>query len=318
MLNPKHWILLVVILLLLTAGCSRQERLQGYIEGEYINLSSNYSGILKQLLVSRGDLVKENQLIYVLDSEPEASELSRAEQQLTQAKNTLADLENPQRATILQSIIAQREQAQANLKFSLATLQRYQNLFAQGAISRQQLDQAQSDYQRDLNQVNQYAANLAEAEQGARQNQIKAQTAAVFAAEAAVDQASWELAQKTMYAPAAGRIYDTYYRVGEFVTAQQPVASLLTPDNIYLIFYIPEPDRSKLAVDQTVEFSCDSCEGRFTAKINYISPEAEYTPPVIFSRESRIKLVYRVQARLPLEEAKRFYPGQPVDVYIKP
>ncbi len=312
------WRVTALILFLLISACSSEHnKLQGYIEGEYINLSTNYSGILKQLLVSRGDLVNKGQLIYVLDSEPQASVLQRAQDQLDQAEKTLEDLQAGQRSTVLQAITAQREQASANLKLSTLTLQRYRTLFTQGVVPQQQLDQAQSNYQHDLNLVNQYAANYAEAVQGARKNQIKAQISAISAAQAAVNQASWELDQKTMHSPAAGRIFDTYYKVGEFVTTQQPVASLLTPDNIYLIFYIPEPQRSELAVGQTVNYSCDGCKGNFIAKINYISPEAEFTPPVIFSRESRIKLVYRVQARLPLAEAKHFYPGQPVDVYLK-
>lgn len=297
-------------------GCERQQRLQGYLEGEYIYLASNASGILKELAITRGQNVVAGQLAYVLDLEPEASALQQAQQQLQQASNTLHDIETGQRTTVVQAIIAQRKQAAADLQYAQVTRDRYRTLYQRGSIAKAMLDQAEADYQRNLNLVNQFTANLSEAKLGARADQIKAQLATVDAAQAAVQQAQWRLQQKTITIPAAGMINDTYYRPGEFVNAQQPVASLLTPNNIYLVFYIPEPERSTLKMGQQIHFSCDGCHQRFTARINYIAPQAEYTPPVIFSRESRDKLVFRVQAALPLATAQRFYPGQPVEVYV--
>lgn len=298
------------------SGCHRHEVLQGYLEGEYVYLASNYSGILKDLAVSRGQQVHKGQLIYVLDSEPEASTAAQAKQQWQQAQDTLRDLQSGQRNTVLESIVAQRQQAVANLDYSKKTLERYRQLFARGVLAKASLDQAESNFRRDQNLVSQFAANLQEARQGARDNQIKAQLALVQAAKAAYDKALWQLQQKTIAAPTAGLINDTYYKPGEFVNAQQPVAALLPPENIYLVFYIPEPQRSQIKIGQSLQFTCDHCEGKYPAKVNYISAQAEYTPPVIFSRESRGKLVYRVQAALPLATAKRFYPGQPVEVIL--
>ena len=315
MRNLARLILFFTTLTLLVA-CSRQETLQGYLEGEYINLASNYPGTLQQLLIFRGNLVKKGQLLFVLDNEPEASQLAQAKAQLTAAQENLVNLEKGERQTVLSSILAQQQQAQASLELSAKNLTRYRQLLATGSIDKLTVDKAESDYQQDLNRVQQYKANYEEAVLGARTHAIKAQQATVAAAQADVEKYQWQLNQKSVYAPTDGRIFDTYYKVGEFVNSQQPVASLLAPRDIKLVFYIPEPERSRLALDQTVYFTCDGCDGRAEAKINYISPEAEYTPPVIFSRESRQKLVYRVEASLPLDVAKRFYPGQPVDVHV--
>lgn len=252
----------------------------------------------------------------MLDSEPEASAAAQAKKQWEQAQETLNDLESGQRNTVLESIIAQRKQAAANLDYSQKTLARYKQLFAAGVLAKATLDQAQANYQRDLNLVNQYEANLKEAQKGARANQVKAQQAVVAAAKAAYDKAQWQLSQKTVRAPVAGLINDTFFKPGEFVNSQQPVVSLLAPENVYLVFYIPEPLRSEIKMEEVIEFGCDHCERLYRAKINYIASQAEYTPPVIFSRESRGKLVFRVQAALPVATAKRFYPGQPVDVHL--
>ncbi len=301
--------------LLLTLGCSKPP-LQGYLEGEYINLAVNYSGILKELLISRGNEVKAGQLLFVLDSEPEASQLEQAKKQLATEQQRLLDLEIGQRNTILQAITAQRDQAAADLKLSTQNVNGYRILFPKGAIDKATLDQAEATYQHDIDLVKQYTANLAEAEQGGRTNAIAAESNAVAAMQANVTAAEWRLAQKSVYAPVNGRIFDTYYKVGEFVNSQQPVASLLAPSDIKLVFYIPEPRRPEIKIGQSVQFTCDNCKASYSAIINYISPQAEYTPPVIYSRESRTKLVYRVEATLFLDTAQRFYPGQPVDVYF--
>lgn len=307
---------LIIILFSLTA-CSRENSYQGYIEGEFINLSTTYSGKLERLAVSRGNLVKKGQLLYIQDLEPQASDLLQAKAQLQQEENRLLDLLNGQRRTVLDAIIAQKEQAEAKLQFSIKTLNRYRQLYKQGVIDKASVDQAQSDYDNNLNQVNQYQSNLEEAKLGARQNAIQAQEAAVAAANAATIKAAWELQQKTTVAPTEGIIFDTYYKVGEFVNTQQVVLALLSPYDVKVVFYIPEPKRSILSLGEVIYFSCDQCKTRMQATINYISPEAEYTPPVIYSRESREKLVYRVEAALALTEAKQLHPGQPIDVYLK-
>lgn len=312
-----HRLILIFACVFVLASCQRQAPLQGYLEGDYIYLASNVSGTLTKLWVTRGQQVRKDQLIYELDPEPELSALNSAKQTLLEAENKLKDLQSGQRSTILESILAQQQQAAADLNLSKITLDRYRALLASGAIAKERVDQAQADYQRNLNLVNQFKANLEEARLGARENAIREQLAVVASEKANVDKAQWQLDQKRITAPVAGLINDTFYLPGEFVNSQQPVAQLLGPQNIYAIFYIPEPLRSTLHMGQIVHFRCDHCRGRFAATVNYISAQAEYTPPVIFSRESRGKLVFRVQAALSKDVAKQFYPGQPVDIYLK-
>ncbi len=64
--------------------------------------------------------------------------------------------------------------------------------------------------------------------------------------------------------------------------------------------------------------ACDGCGAPLAAQLTFISPQAEFTPPVIFSRESRAKLVYLVEARPRPEDAMKLHPGQPLDVRLAP
>ena len=226
------------------------------------------------------------------------------------------DLEKGQRQTVLEQIKAQRAQATAVMILDKKTLMRYKKLYAKGAIDKQSVDTAQSNFDRDMKKIKELDANLAEAKLGARANQIKAQQEVVAGAKADVKQAQWALAQKTMHAPISGFVFDTYYRVGEYVPANQPVVSLLAPENIKLIFFIPEPLLSTISLGQKVQFGCDSCKEKTPATISFISSDAEYTPPVIYSKDTRDKLVYRVEAKIAPDIAIHFHTGQPVDVYL--
>jgi HlyD family secretion protein len=111
-------------------------------------------------------------------------------------------------------------------------------------------------------------------------------------------------------------IYDTFFVEGEWVPAGRPVVSLLPPGNIKLRFYVPEAVVGGLRVGQAVKVSCDGCGAPLAAAVSYVSPAAEFTPPIIYSRETRAKLVFLVEARPEAKDATRLKPGQPVDVSL--
>ncbi len=314
--DKKYIFILLIALLVVSCIKTKQTVVQGYIEGYYTYLSSALSGRLEKLIISRGDEIKTNDLVFVLDRQPETDQLKQAQKNLTQVQQILIDLRKGQRQTVLDQIKAQRAQVIAIMQLDERTLSRYQRLFTKHAIDKASVDAAQSNYQRDVKRIKELDASLAEAKSGARENQIKAQQATVEAAMANLKRAKWALAQKTMYAPISGFVFDTYYHVGEFVPANQPVASLLAPENIKLIFFIPEPMLSKISLGEKIQFSCDGCKKKTPATISFISSQAEYTPPVIYSEATRDKLVYRIEAKIAPDIAIHFHSGQPVDVYL--
>jgi HlyD family secretion protein len=113
----------------------------------------------------------------------------------------------------------------------------------------------------------------------------------------------------------AALVNDTLYREGEWVGAGAPVASLLPPGNVKIRFYVPEPQLASLRVGAPVSVRCDGCASAVAAKISFIAPQAEYTPPVIYSRENRAKLVFLVEAR-PESTDATLNPGLPVEVAL--
>ena len=161
----------------------------------------------------------------------------------------------------------------------------------------------------------QYQANLDLARQGSRLQQIGAQQSAVEALSRLVEQNKWQLSQKTIVAPADGVIFDTYFQEGEFVPASRPVASLLPASTLRIEFFVPARVMNRLKLGQKVLFSCNQCSRKDVAKISYISPEAEYIPPLVYNDANADKLVFRIKALI--EDPSLYKPGQPVMVVIQ-
>jgi len=158
-------------------------------------------------------------------------------------------------------------------------------------------------------------AQLATAQLGGRIDTITAAEADVAAAQAALDRAGWSVAQKNQTAPRAALVYDTLYREGEFVPAGTPVVALLPAENIKVRFFVPEAEFGALKAGDLVKISLTGRPAPFDARVSYLSPRPEFTPPVLYNRENRAKLVFMVEA-LPVDAtaARDLHPGQPVDV----
>lgn len=306
----------IIMVISLVSACDRSDRTsyQGYVEGENVYLASPYSGVLVKKLIERGQTVKQGLVLFRLDENPEVLMVQEHEAELAQAKKVLADLQQPRRPAEIKAIQEQIEQTDAQLKLAELRMKRFQQLKAKGATDQDTLDSAVAHFKELENVKAQYQANLDLANQGSRSQQIEAQQSAVDALNKLVEQNKWQLAQKTIIAPSDGVIFDTYYQEGEFVPASRAIASLLPTHALRVEFFVPARVMNRLQVGQKVRFSCHNCSKTELATINYISPEAEYIPPLVYSDANIDKLVFRIKALI--ETPSLYKPGQPVMVVV--
>nr|WP_198343512.1 HlyD family efflux transporter periplasmic adaptor subunit [Burkholderia ubonensis] len=302
------------------AACGRRadERAtyQGYVEGEFVYLSSSQSGTLTQLAVQRGQSVAANTPAFALEAVDETAALRQAQHQLAAAQAQLADLRTGKRPPEVNVTKAQLAQAVAQAGKAADQLARDERQYQAGGISAQQLDDSRTAARTSAAQVRELRSQVDVARLPGRSQQIAAQAAQVDAAQATVAVAQWKLDQKRVAAPAAGRVYDTLYRLGEWVQAGSPVVQMLPPQNVKVRFFVPEAAVASLAPGRAVTIHCDGCAADVPARITYVSSQAEYTPPVIYSNESRTKLVFMIEARPAVADAPKLHPGQPVAVRV--
>jgi HlyD family secretion protein len=311
--------LLLIMLLPALPGCSGSESTtyQGYVEGEFVYLSSSQSGQLEHLVVSRGQQVDGGVPLFTLEATDEKAEQHQAQQQLASAQAQLADLQTGKRPPEIAVIHAQLLQAQAAAQKSAQQRERDEAQFRGGGISREQLEATLAQARTDAAHVSELESQLDVARLPGRDQQLQAQYNQVQAARAVLAQADWKVEQKSVAAPAAGLVYDTMYREGEWVAAGNPVVRMLPPQNIKVRFFVPETALGSLAIGRKVSLHCDGCTAEVPAKITYVSSEAEYTPPVIYSNDTRGKLIYMIEAHPTPADAVKLHPGQPLAVRLQ-
>jgi HlyD family secretion protein len=263
------------------ASCHKEKNAlyPGYIEGKFTYISTYYKGILDKLNVNPGDQIKKGQALFILEPFPQSADLMAANARVQQA-------------------LDEKNKNDANYNLQKTNNARNLILFKKDVISKEELDQSNSDY------------HTAEASQ-------KAAEANLLIEQANQKKAFWASGQKLVTAPMDALVFDTYYSVHENVAEGKPILSLLDPNSIKIIFYVPQKQLSLLQLKQEIQVSYDGAQQPLIAKITYISPKEEYTPPVIFSEAERQSLVYRIEAH-PLDKNSylKIHPGQPVSVKL--
>jgi HlyD family secretion protein len=270
------WNRLALVLVVVLAACSKEHEgtWLGYAEGDQAFVAAPLAGWVTDVKVQRGDWVKKGDLLFTLDSTSQAAARDQAQAAIAQAEGQLG-------------------QAQANLDLARKQLVRQQGLMKSAATSQQAYDQAKMSFDSAGAQVAQIEAN----EQQAR---------------ASLANVSYLLSQREVVSLTEGRVQDVYFREGEYVPAMTPVVSVLPPKNVYVRFFVPEDQFARIRLGQKVAIHCDGCAPGIVGTIAFIASQQEYTPPVIFSNQSRGQMVFKVEARA--SGGLKLNPGQPVDV----
>jgi HlyD family secretion protein len=292
---------------------------QGYAEADFVKVGPTQQGLLTSLYVARGSKVAAGAPLFDQDETNDRANRDQIERQLSQAEEQLANLKAAGKPTEI-------EQAEANLADATAArdkieadLHRSETLVKSYAATQQIVDQQRADMRSANAKIQGLQAMVTQlrAPMG-RENEIKAQQQLVESLRAGVAMAQWRIDQRHVMAPSAGVVADVLARPGETIPAGGAVVSLLPPENIFVRFFVPEPRLAEVHGGDKVALRCDRCPADYAATVSFISPQAEYTPPVIYSEASRAKLVYMVEARPPREQAPLINPGQPVAVHPLP
>lgn len=247
-------------------GPEPEKGIQGYVEGDFVDLGLPAAGRVEAVAVARGDAVAAGAEAFRLDARAEEAALAEAEAKLAQAQSArrLADIE----------------------------LARQRGLKGTSAELKAKLDSA-----------------LAAADSA---------VAAEAAAQAALAHARWALGERTALAPAAARVEDVFFHPGEVVSAGQPVVRLLPPGNVVVRAYLGAAALARLPAGTQAGLRCDACGEAAKGVVSFVSTEATYAPPVLYSREGAAKLAFLVELTPDAATAPRLRPGQPVTILPPP
>lgn len=302
---------LAAMLALLPGGTSPPAGYSGYLDADYVYAAPLSAGRVASVAVVEGQVIAADDLLFALDDSQQEALLTAAQARVEAARATLENLVTGSRVEEIAVIRANLGKAQSDLALAQSNLTRSEKLLASGTVAAVQVERDRTSLAAATAQVAQLTAQVRVAELPARNAQQVAAEANLAAAEADAGRAALDLKERRVMAPVGGTVDRVFYAPGEIVMAGAPFVSILPAGALTARFFVPEVERSALAVGQVVSVDCDSC-APLTATVTHLASAPQTTPPVIYSREERSRLVYLAEARLDSPGTLR--PGQPVTV----
>ena len=301
--------------MLALAGCSQKADTgySGYVEAQSVSIAAPQSGWLTAVKVDRGDAVTPDELLFTLDATQAQTTLAGAENRATAAQATAEDLSKGARPADIAPLEAQRIQAQSQLDLARANEARYARLEPRGFVSAAQMDALRAATRSAQAEVANLDKLIQDKQLAARADQQRAAQAQAAASGAEVAGAQWTVNDRDVHARLAGLVDERLREPGEFVAQGSAVLTVRPQGREFVRFYVPQADLARFRVGTVVHVECDGCAGS-AAKVRYVSPVAEFTPPVIYSVKERQKLMFLIEATPDKPEV--LHAGQPVDVTL--
>lgn len=289
----------------------------GVVECTEINVGSELSGVISELVVNEGDLLKDGDLIARIDTEEMMIRLKGAEANVKRAAALLSDAKKglrPEEIAQLKKVVEMKEALyqRAKVDFERKQAMAVKDVGTKNAaiLAEKAMQAAREDLETARQQVE-------IASMGARSDQLRAAEMALRQAETQAAELRNRIADSEVLSPIDGIVNVKHKEKGEIAAIGTTLVSLINLDKPWIRIYIPENKLGRVKLGQEVVIRSDSYPDKeYRGEIRHISSEAEFTPKNVQTQEERVKLVYA--AKVYMDNSHReFKPGMPVDVYIQ-
>lgn len=290
--------------------------LSGTIEAREVELAFLVGGRIARLYTDEGHALKLGQPAADLDSHDYDLALQRANADVAVAEAALANLRAGSRPQELRRAQARLDQARSELDYARTERDRIRTLADRQLAAREQLDQAQLRYETAQAEATQSQQNLRLVREGPRAEEIRQAEAELEARQTAARQARTELAYTRLVSPVAGVVSERLAEVGEVIPAGQAVLRVSELSQPWVRAYLNETDLARVRLGQAADVTVDGLTGHvFRGRLAFISPNAEFTPKTVETRELRVDLVYRVKIQVENPQGTLKI-GMPADVVL--
>jgi HlyD family secretion protein len=311
--------------LLLTLGglvsCSRTKsgggiRASGTIEAREVNVASRVSGQVRELKADEGSRVKKGDVLALIEHDTADIQLRQAEAGAALAGAQLDLVRKGARGEDIKQGEEALKQVDANLKVASDDARRMRELAAKGSVTLKQKDDAEARLIVAQAQQAQAGEGLRKLRQMSRPEEIRAAEARLAQAQASVDLLRKTISDCTITSPVNGVVTRRPIEAGELISPGATVLTVSELDSVHVMIYVTEKELGRVGLGREAEVTIDSAPGRtFKGRVTYISPEAEFTPKNVQTREDRVKLVFGVKVEVPNPDGL-LKPGMPADTVL--
>jgi len=289
----------------------------GTIETVEVHVASKVSGELLELAVEEGTRVKTGDKLAVVDHATLDIQLRQAEAGVRLAEAQRALLVKGARSEDIRQAEEVYRQAQAALNVAEDDARRMRELVRTGSVTPKQREDAEARLTIATAQQSAGAEALKKIRTLARPEEIQAAEARLAQAVGAVDLLKKTISDCTIMAPAGGIVTHKAVEPGELVTPGATIVTLAELDSVYVMIYVTENELGRIRLGGPAEITIDSFSDKvFEGRITYISPQAEFTPKNVQTKQDRVKLVFGVKVEIENREGL-LKPGLPADAVIR-
>ncbi len=289
----------------------------GTIEAVEVNVASKVPGQLLELAVDEGARVTTGDRLASIDHATLDIQLRQAEAGVDLAGAQLSLLLKGARSEDIRQAEAALKQAEATFSVADEDARRMRELARTGSVTPKLRDDAEARLTVAAAQRNAASEALNKVKKLARPEEVRAAEARLAQARAAADLLRKTIGDCEITAPAPGIVTHKAVEAGELVTAGQTVVTISELDSVYVMIYVTDRDLGRVRLGGAAEVTIDSFPDRpFPGKITYISPEAEFTPKNVQTKEDRVKLVFGVKVEIENKDGL-LKPGLPADALIR-
>lgn len=314
---------LASLLILSVIGCGHSEaekesvHLNGRIESTTVDLGPKVAGRVLEVKVREGDRVKAGDLLLRLDLGETTLNVEREQAGVASAKARVDDLEAGSRNAEIAAAMAEVNDRRAAVELAKIDNDRQQALLAQEVTTQRDADHARTELEHAKAALNVSEERLALARDGFRRDQTAVAKADAQRAAAMLKQSLIVAKESEIRAPADGVILHRLAEPGQLIAAGQPAITMAFANRLFVRTFIPEGKLGKVKMGMQAQVSVDAFPDRtFTARITEISPESEFTPKAVETREERVNLVYAAKADLVAGWKEPLVPGQPAEISV--
>jgi HlyD family secretion protein len=285
----------VVVLALIAFSCDNDENVDEYtgiVEGVSVKVPSLTGGKIINMNIKEGQFIEKGYLIAVVDT----LELTINKEQVSAS---------------LEELSVQTEIARTNLsrtdndyKYVKDTYDRMNKLYKSNSIPKQSLDDVKNKFETVKSALVSAKQNLKSI--GAKRKQMEAQLKLI---EKKINDAK-------INSPFAGYITSKFFEAGEAIMPMSPVVEIINTKKMETDIYVSETQLPEINLGQEVTINIDGTDKDLIGKIDWISPESEFTPKTILTPETRTSLVYAVKIAIDNPEGILKH-GMPVVVQLK-
>lgn len=305
-------------------GCSRRAddgtiRLSGRLEAPQADLAPKVAGRVVAVHVKEGARVKAGELLLTLDLGETRTAVDRDRSALASAEARAADLAEGSRPAEIEAAEADVADKLAARDLARRELERQEALLAKKVGTPRDVDRAKTEALRAEALWTAARERLDLARQGFRRKQTEQARSEVSRARAVLEQSATLAREGEIRAPADAVVLHRLAEPGQLLGPGQPGITLGFTSRLYVRTFVPETKLGRVRPGLSARVFVDAYPGRsFAARVAEISPDAEFTPKAVETREERVNLVYGAKVDLVEGWSEPLVPGQPADVEIAP